>query len=69
MTAQTQRKTAVLICPGRGTYTKSELGSLKRHFHDAALLAKWAQVRSVRDAVNKDIESGCERLLCKRWVL
>lgn len=31
-------KTAVLICPGRGTYTKSELGSLKR-FPDANLLA------------------------------
>ncbi|SEO25621.1 Malonyl CoA-acyl carrier protein transacylase [Gemmobacter aquatilis] len=41
MTSQTQRKTAVLICPGRGTYTKSELGSLKRHFHDAALLANF----------------------------
>ncbi|NEX47916.1 ACP S-malonyltransferase [Pseudotabrizicola algicola] len=32
-------KTAVVICPGRGTYTKTELGYLKRHFKDAALLA------------------------------
>ena len=32
-------KTAVLICPGRGTYTKTELGSLTRHFPDRALLA------------------------------
>ncbi|RGP35269.1 ACP S-malonyltransferase [Pseudotabrizicola alkalilacus] len=32
-------KTAVVICPGRGTYTKTELGYLKRHFRDAALLA------------------------------
>lgn len=31
-------KTAVLICPGRGTYTKTELGSLTRHFPDPALL-------------------------------
>ncbi len=31
-------RTAVLICPGRGTYTKTELGSLTRHFPDAALL-------------------------------
>ncbi len=32
-------KTAVVICPGRGTYTKTELGSLTRHFPDRALLA------------------------------
>ncbi|ABG32447.1 acyl carrier protein [Roseobacter denitrificans] len=28
-------KTAVVICPGRGTYTKSELGYLARHHGDA----------------------------------
>lgn len=32
-------KTAVVICPGRGTYTKSELGVLKRHFKDTGLMA------------------------------
>lgn len=32
-------KTAVVICPGRGTYTRTELGYLKRHFRDRALLA------------------------------
>lgn len=32
-------KTAVVICPGRGTYTKIELGYLGRHFADRALLA------------------------------
>jgi [acyl-carrier-protein] S-malonyltransferase len=32
-------KTAVVICPGRGTYTKTELGYLQRHFSDRALLA------------------------------
>jgi acyl transferase domain-containing protein len=31
-------KSAVVICPGRGTYTKSELGYLQRHFGDQALL-------------------------------
>lgn len=39
-------KTAVLICPGRGTYTKSELGSLTRHFPDAALLARFDALRT-----------------------
>ena len=33
------RKTAVVICPGRGTYTKTELGYLGRNFPDKALLA------------------------------
>ncbi len=32
-------KTAVLICPGRGTYTRTELGTLRRHFPDRALLS------------------------------
>ena len=32
-------KTAVIICPGRGTYGKAELGTLGRHFKDPALLA------------------------------
>lgn len=31
--------TAVVICPGRGTYNASELGYLGRHFPDPALLA------------------------------
>ncbi|NTT84929.1 ACP S-malonyltransferase [Tabrizicola fusiformis] len=38
-------KTAVLVCPGRGTYTKSELGSLTRTFPDAALLARFDAAR------------------------
>lgn len=32
-------KTAVVICPGRGTYNAAELGWLGRHFPDPALLA------------------------------
>ena len=34
-------KTAVVICPGRGTYGKTELGSLARHFKDTGLLAQF----------------------------
>lgn len=33
--------TAVVICPGRGTYNKAELGYLGRHFPDPALLARF----------------------------
>ncbi|MGB5869888.1 MAG: ACP S-malonyltransferase [Albidovulum sp.] len=40
------RKTAVVICPGRGTYTKTELGYLSRHFADAALLARFDGTRT-----------------------
>ncbi len=38
-------KTAVLICPGRGTYTKTELGSLAS-FPDHALLARFDAERA-----------------------
>lgn len=38
-------KTAVLICPGRGTYTKTELGSLAR-FPDPGLLARFDAERA-----------------------
>jgi acyl transferase domain-containing protein len=38
-------KTAVVICPGRGTYTKTELGYLKRHFPNAALMAEFDERR------------------------
>lgn len=38
-------KTAVVICPGRGTYTKTELGYLERHFGDRALLAGFDAAR------------------------
>ncbi len=38
-------KTAVLICPGRGTYNKAELGTLARHFPDADMLARFDAYR------------------------
>ncbi|MBS0565728.1 MAG: ACP S-malonyltransferase [Proteobacteria bacterium] len=40
------RKSAVVICPGRGTYTKAELGYLARHFADKALLASFDATRA-----------------------
>lgn len=39
-------KRAVLIFPGRGTYNAPELGTLTRHFPDAALLARFDAMRS-----------------------
>ncbi len=37
--------TAVVICPGRGTYGQGELGYLSRHFGDPALLAEFDAMR------------------------
>ena len=39
------KQTAVVICPGRGTYNKPELGVLSRHFTDKALLAHFDDMR------------------------
>lgn len=39
-------KTAVVICPGRGSYNKPELGYLARHFPDAGLLARLDALRA-----------------------
>lgn len=38
-------KTAVIICPGRGTYNRPELGYLRRHFPDPALLERFDALR------------------------
>ncbi|WP_305098361.1 ACP S-malonyltransferase [Croceibacterium aestuarii] len=38
--------TAVVICPGRGTYNAGELGYLGRHFPDPALLARFDVMRA-----------------------
>ncbi|MFZ1742143.1 MAG: ACP S-malonyltransferase [Pontixanthobacter sp.] len=40
------KKTAVVICPGRGTYNKAELGYLAANFPDAALLGAFDAQRS-----------------------
>lgn len=39
------RKTAVVICPGRGTYNATELGVLGRHFPDPKLLDRFNAIR------------------------
>ena len=42
----TSRKTALVVCPGRGTYNKEELGYLKRfHADKAALIAAFDAFR------------------------
>ena len=38
--------TAVLVCPGRGTYNRAELGYLRQHFPDPLLLAEFDAVRT-----------------------
>ena len=50
-------KTAVVICPGRGTYTKTELGYLRRHFGDRALLAAFDHAR---DALGQETLSALD---------
>ncbi|WP_299636532.1 ACP S-malonyltransferase [uncultured Ruegeria sp.] len=39
------KQTAVVICPGRGTYNKPELGVLGRQLSDKALLARFDDMR------------------------
>ena len=38
-------KTAVVVCPGRGTYNKTELGYLRKYFPDTSMLAEFDAVR------------------------
>ncbi len=40
--------TAVVICPGRGTYNQTELGYLGRHFGDRSLLDAFDARRTAR---------------------
>lgn len=40
------RRTAVIICPGRGTYNATELGYLGRHFPAPKLLARFDTLRT-----------------------
>lgn len=41
-------KTAVLICPGRGTYNRHELGYLGRHFPDRELMGRLEEQRAAK---------------------
>src|SRR5690606_36029403 len=55
------RKTAVVVCPGRGTYNKAELGYLGRHFPDAALLAAFDAQRPAAGQDTLAALDGAER--------
>lgn len=55
------RKTAVLICPGRGTYNKAELGYLHRHFPDARLLGAFDVLREAHGQETLTVLDSAER--------
>ncbi len=40
------KKTALVVCPGRGTYNKAELGYIAQHAKDRTLLAGFDKVRT-----------------------
>lgn len=60
------RKTAVVICPGRGSYNASELGTLARHFPDAALLARFEALRQEQGQESLRDLDGAARLVSAR---
>lgn len=62
----TARKTAVVICPGRGTYNATELGYLSRHFPDPALLARFDDLRQADGQETLRDLDGAERFLMSR---
>lgn len=53
--------TAVVICPGRGTYNAPELGYLLRHFPDAGLLARFDAMREEAGQESLSALDGAER--------
>ena len=60
------RKTAVVICPGRGTYNASELGYLQRHFPDRALLSRFDAIRTAEGQDSLTALDGADRFLASR---
>ena len=56
-----QAKTAVVICPGRGTYNKGELGVLGRHFTDQDQMARFDAMRSERGQPTLSELDGADR--------
>ena len=52
---------AVVVCPGRGTYNKTELGYLQRHFPDAVLLAAFDEQRRFADQPSLSDLDGAQR--------
>jgi acyl transferase domain-containing protein len=59
-------KTAVLICPGRGTYNQPELGYLGRCFPDPALLAQFDEIRAERGQETLGALDGAARFSAAR---
>lgn len=58
----TERSSALIVCPGRGTYGKNELGYLKRHHSDkAALIAAFDRIRSERGQPTLSELDGADR--------
>ncbi|WP_428543642.1 ACP S-malonyltransferase [Profundibacter sp.] len=55
------RKTAVLICPGRGTYNAPELGYISRHFGAPALLAEFDAYRAAQGQETVSALDGAEK--------
>ena len=55
------KQTAVVICPGRGTYNKPELGLLGRHFTDTAMLAHFDEMRRAAGQETLTALDGAER--------
>lgn len=53
--------TAVVICPGRGTYNADELGYLSRHFPDAGLLASFDAQREAEAQEALTVLDGAKR--------
>ena len=55
------KATAVVICPGRGTYNAAELGYLGKHFPDAGLLARFDALRTTDGQETLSDLDGAER--------
>lgn len=60
------KKTAVVICPGRGTYNAAELGYLSRHFPDADLMARFDAERARMGQDSLAALDGAERFSLAR---
>ncbi|WP_430448875.1 ACP S-malonyltransferase [Rhodophyticola sp.] len=54
-------RTAVVICPGRGTYNASELGYLAAHFPDADVMADFENQRLAGDQPSLASLDGADR--------
>ena len=53
--------TAVIVCPGRGSYTKAELGYLARHHSGAAVLGAFEAIRAAEGQEALAVLDGAER--------